>query len=183
MKTAALCIPPALAGCSTGAGRAGGTDSGVPPGTGDGGDSGPLDASVADQGSPDAPGASDGSPGASDDGGAEAGDAGDDGGPPAAPGWLSQTGLFTSVAATGALVLAANVQEYTPAYALWADGASKTRWILLPSGSKIDTTDMDHWKFPVGTKLFKEFDLEGQRLETRMIWHYGPGADHFLYRS
>jgi hypothetical protein len=66
---------------------------------------------------------------------------------------------------------------------LWADGATKTRWILLPAGSKIDTTDMDHWKFPVGTKLFKEFAQAGKRLETRMIWRYGPAPDDFLYCS
>jgi hypothetical protein len=61
------------------------------------------------------------------------------------------------------------VSEYEPAYALWADGSGKRRFVLLPQGTQIDTSDMDHWQFPVGTKLFKEFALNGQRLETRMI--------------
>jgi hypothetical protein len=187
VKTATLAFL-ALAGCAASNGAAGGSpgapDGGVPPETDAGIDSGSLDAAVADQRSPDAPGAADGSGGASDGASGDPTDgASDGGGPPAAPAWLSQTGLFESVATDGTLVLADNVQEYTPAYALWADGASKTRWILLPPGSKIDTTDMDHWKFPVGTKLFKEFDLDGQRLETRMIWHYAAGPDDFLYRS
>jgi hypothetical protein len=103
--------------------------------------------------------------------------------PPAPPSLLSATGLFTSVAPDGTLVLADGVQEYTPSYALWADGAQKTRWIYLPPGEKIDTSDMDHWSFPVGTKFWKEFDLDGQRLETRLVWRWGSGADDFLYAA
>jgi hypothetical protein len=103
--------------------------------------------------------------------------------PPTAPALLSATGLFTSVASNGTLVLVDGVQEYQPSYALWADGAQKARWIHLPSGQKIDTSNMDHWSFPVGTKFWKEFDLDGQRLETRMIWRYGAGANDFLYAT
>jgi len=97
---------------------------------------------------------------------------------------LSETGLFTSVESNGTLKLADGVQEYTPMYALWADGAQKLRWIYLPPGSKIDTTtSMDHWSFPAGTKFWKEFDLNGQRLETRLVWKWGPGIDDVLYVS
>jgi hypothetical protein len=39
----------------------------------------------------------------------------------------------------------------------------------LPKGTQIDSADMDHWQFPAGTKLFKEFALNGRRLETRLI--------------
>jgi hypothetical protein len=143
---------------------------------GDAGDAGEADVTmVADTGALDAAV------------GAEAGDDGGDGAGPSMwpangtpPALLSQAGLFSSIAADGGLVLANGVQEYTPAYALWADGATKKRWIYLPPGTKIDTTDMNHWSFPVGTKFFKEFDL-AQRLETRMIWRYGPGPDDFVY--
>ncbi|MGA3121986.1 MAG: hypothetical protein ABSF69_14565 [Polyangiaceae bacterium] len=93
---------------------------------------------------------------------------------------LSETGLFKSVASDGTLNLQDGVQEYQPMYSLWADGAEKTRWILLPPGTQIDTTDLDHWSFPTGTKFWKEFALDGQRLETRLLWIYGPGADDFL---
>lgn len=79
---------------------------------------------------------------------------------------LSQVGLYADISS---LALAAGVTEYQPAYGLWSDGADKRRFIALPDGAKIDTSDMDHWQFPVGTKLFKEFALAGQRLETRMI--------------
>jgi hypothetical protein len=52
---------------------------------------------------------------------------------------------------------------------LWDDTATKRRWIYLPPGTKIDTTDMDHWIFPVGTKIWKEF-ARGPRVETRLIY-------------
>jgi mono/diheme cytochrome c family protein len=52
---------------------------------------------------------------------------------------------------------------------LWSDGASKRRWIALPPGTKIDTTDPDFWIFPVGTKLWKEFSKDGIRVETRLV--------------
>jgi hypothetical protein len=100
--------------------------------------------------------------------------------PPTPPSRLSQTGLFQSVASDGSLVLASGVQEYQPLYPLWADGASKDRWIYLPPGTRIDTSSQDHWKFPVGTKFWKEFSLNGQRLETRLLWIYGPGPNDYL---
>src|ERR1019366_5145150 len=59
-------------------------------------------------------------------------------------------------------------------------GGDKTRWIYLPPGQKIDTTDMDEWTFPVGTKIFKEFSLPqgdaspGTRIETRLLWKHAP---------
>jgi mono/diheme cytochrome c family protein len=102
---------------------------------------------------------------------------------PTLPSSLSATGLFTSVETNGTLVLAKGVQQYQPLYPLWSDGCEKTRWIYLPPGEKIDTTDMSHWAFPAGTKFWKEFDLDGQRLETRLVWKYGPGADDVLYVS
>ena len=74
---------------------------------------------------------------------------------PAVPSLLSATGLFTSVEADGGLVLAEGVQEYQPLYPLWSDGAQKTRWMYLPPGATIDTTDMSHWSFPAGTKFGK----------------------------
>jgi hypothetical protein len=63
----------------------------------------------------------------------------------------------------------ASALEFTPDYPLWSDGAHKRRWVMLPEDRQIDTSDMDHWKFPVGTKFVKEFSLDGVRLETRVI--------------
>jgi hypothetical protein len=80
---------------------------------------------------------------------------------------LSQTGLYVDL---GTKTLAATAIEFRPAFELWSDGALKRRWLLLPEASMIDTSDMDHWLFPVGTRVFKEFRLEdGSLLETRLI--------------
>lgn len=72
-------------------------------------------------------------------------------------------------------------QPYAPSYELWSDGAAKSRWISLPSGKRIDNTDMDHWKFPIGTRVWKEFVRDGKRLETRLIER--TGDDAFRYGS
>jgi hypothetical protein len=87
--------------------------------------------------------------------------------PPApCPSCLSSQGLYADIATKqvvpGALA-------YTPAYEGWSDGADKQRWVILPEGTQVDTSDLDHWTFPIGTKLFKEFSLDGHRLETRVV--------------
>ena len=96
---------------------------------------------------------------------------------------LRATGFFQSVAADGSLVLADGVREYTPRYPLWSDGAEKKRWVYLPPDSKIDTSDPNHWSFPVGAKFWKEFAIAGKRVETRLVERYGLGQDDFLYAT
>ena len=59
---------------------------------------------------------------------------------------------------------------YTPGTVFWSDGAEKQRYLELPVATTIDTTDMDAWTFPVGTKAFKEFRFDGKLVETRMLW-------------
>ena len=86
-------------------------------------------------------------------------------GTPAPPERLSQTGLYD---ASGAI--ASGNLPFLPQYPLWSDGAVKARWIHLPPGSKIDVTDVDAWRFPEGTKLWKEFSFGGRKVETRMLW-------------
>jgi hypothetical protein len=80
---------------------------------------------------------------------------------------LSDMGLYSDFASK---TIAPDCLEFDPTYHLWSDGADKTRWIKLPAGTQIDTSDMNHWVFPPGTKVFKEFRLNGQRMETRLIW-------------
>jgi mono/diheme cytochrome c family protein len=86
--------------------------------------------------------------------------------------FLSQTGLYRDIAAKRP---APDLLEFEPTYKLWSDGADKQRWLRLPRGSAIDSADPDHWQFPVGTMVFKEFSHDGQRLETRLIMRTGPG--------
>ena len=62
-----------------------------------------------------------------------------------------------------------DVMPYTPGVALWSDGAEKHRYLYLPPSSTIDTSNLDVWKFPVGTKAWKEFVVDGVRVETRLF--------------
>lgn len=87
------------------------------------------------------------------------------------PALLSDTGLYADIAAG---TVAAGVREYKPLAELWSDGAVKRRWLQLPAGAVIDTTNMDDWIFPVGTRVWKEFARDGVRVETRLIWKRGP---------
>ncbi len=59
---------------------------------------------------------------------------------------------------------------YTPGLTFWSDGAQKDRYLYLPPSTKIDTSNMDAWKFPVGTKAWKEFHVGGVLVETRFLW-------------
>ena len=105
-------------------------------------------------------------------------------GNPYMPATLFDTGLCVDRACTQ---INAGISSYTPRYPLWADGAGKGRWMQLPPNGQIDTTDPDHWMFPVGTKFWKEFvakDAGGNdvRVETRFVWRIadnGVPADWF----
>ncbi|MCP3143979.1 hypothetical protein [Pyxidicoccus xibeiensis] len=88
------------------------------------------------------------------------------------PARLSETGLFADVKAG---TLAPGVRAFRPQFELWSDGAAKRRWVALPEGGRIDTSDMDAWRFPVGTRLWKEFTRDGVRVETRLLLKFGPG--------
>lgn len=84
-----------------------------------------------------------------------------------APKDLRCTGLYAPGPSS---TIASDVREYAPAHPLWSDSAEKTRWVRLPPGQKIDTSDMDEWTFPVGTKFWKQFVLGGKKIETRFLW-------------
>lgn len=84
-----------------------------------------------------------------------------------APRLLSQTGIDGAV-------------PYEVRYPLYTDGAAKRRWIRLPSGVAVDRTDPDEWRFPPGTRLFKEFSRDGRVIETRMLEFRGPDEGDWL---
>ncbi len=101
--------------------------------------------------------------------------------PPAeatAPNELRCTGLYADWTAK---TLAPDAMPFKPGVELWSDGADKHRWIYLPPGSKIDTSDPDEWKFPVGTKTWKEFRVNGRRVETR--FYMKTSADQWAWTT
>jgi hypothetical protein len=89
---------------------------------------------------------------------------------------LSETGLYADVATWQ---VAPGIEEFHPTYTLWSDGAEKRRWVQLPPGTRIDTSNMNRWVFPVGTRFFKEFAIGGVLLETRLVERYGTGPEDY----
>lgn len=87
--------------------------------------------------------------------------------------WLSDTGY----PGFGDQRIAAghSVYELEPQFPFWSDGAEKRRWIALPQGSQIKITAENRWNFPIGTRLWKDFRLQGRLLETRMLLKVGAG--------
>jgi len=104
------------------------------------------------------------------------------GGEGAAPGMLSETGLFTA-RVDGELMLAEGVREFQPKYALWSDAAVKHRYIYLPPETQINTDNADHWILPSGTKLWKSFSVGEQLVETRLIERIGDGEDDWRFAT
>ncbi len=88
--------------------------------------------------------------------------------------YLSAEGMYSDFASR---TLAPDTMEYTPSHVLWSDGAAKTRWLQLPAGAQIDTSDMDHWQFPAGTRAWKQFVLAGTLLETRLLERVAATGD------
>jgi uncharacterized repeat protein (TIGR03806 family) len=60
---------------------------------------------------------------------------------------------------------------------LWSDGAAKSRWMSVPTGSVIAYSPDGAWKFPAGTVFVKHFEMQldrndpssMKRLETRVL--------------
>jgi hypothetical protein len=102
--------------------------------------------------------------------------------PATPPKTLSATGFFEDAATK---TLEADVLAFDPTFKLWSDGAEKKRWIRLPEETAIDTSDVEHWRFPVGTQLFKEFVVDGKRIETRFTQRIkeGDGPDSIFMSS
>lgn len=68
-------------------------------------------------------------------------------------------GLYAN---TATKTLAPYVQAFSPKYPLWSDASVKNRWAYVPTCATIDTTNMDSWSFPVGTRFWKEFIVAGK---------------------
>lgn len=114
-----------------------------------------------------------------------------------APEMLSETGLFTERGSDGELVLAEGVRQFEPKYWLWSDGSDKRRYVYLPPGTQIDTSNPDSWILPAGAKLWKSFiaaELDestdpptptGNMLlvETRLIERTGDGPSDYRFAT
>jgi hypothetical protein len=110
-----------------------------------------------------------------------AADAGEDAGPDAAtPTCSGPPGMFKDAYCQ---VLSDGIRAYHPQYPLWSDGAIKERYIYLPPGKQIDTSNPDRWSFPKGTTFYKVFSWNGIRVETRMLKKNADAAGYLSWTS
>jgi len=166
-----------VAGTPSGGGVAGSTTVGGAGQSGGGGTTAGAGAGAGGSASGAGAGGTTGGGGAGGLGGS-AGSAGNGGsaGVVGDPTLLSQTGLFVDIKAPlGSKVLVDGVHKFAPAYALWSDGALKQRYVYMPPGGKIDTSNMDFWQYPAGFKLWKDFSRDGKLIETRLLMKRGDG--------
>ncbi len=89
------------------------------------------------------------------------------------PQHLRDTGLYRDF---GQYEVASRNLEYSPQYPVWMDGATRRRWLYLPSGKSIDASRPDAWVFPVGAKLWQELSFGGRRVETRYLERQRDGT-------
>lgn len=88
------------------------------------------------------------------------------------PQTLSATGCFDG----GNLKqFASGVISFDVNMPLWSDGAAKTRGMALPDGTKIKVESNGDMTFPIGTVLIKNFDINGTRIETRLLVRHSDG--------
>jgi len=95
------------------------------------------------------------------------------GGGSTVPGLLSQTGCANS---SNPKLPASGMIPYAPNAAFWSDGAVKSRWLALPNGQRItiDATS-NHFDFPIGSVLRKDFTLGSTLAETRLFMRHTDG--------
>lgn len=97
------------------------------------------------------------------------------------PDLLACTGLYGPNGETWSTrEIASDVLAYEPGLQFWSDGLLKTRYVRLPAGTRIDTSDPDAWIFPVGTAFWKEFRSDGRLIETRHMLKVSERAWYFM---
>lgn len=82
--------------------------------------------------------------------------------------------------------LACGVLEYKPAVELWSDGAKKRRFVSIPKGQHVDTSNPDAFIYPEGTQFWKEFSVTGaggalRLAETRLLRKTAAGWVYTSY--
>ena len=99
------------------------------------------------------------------------------------PDSLSETGLYPDTADRGAW--SPLVSLFEPAHALWTNGSDKQRFVSLPVGATVDTSQQD-WVFPVGVIFFKTFSYRALNsdslpIETRALRLTEDGWEYAVY--
>jgi uncharacterized repeat protein (TIGR03806 family) len=99
-------------------------------------------------------------------------DPGSAGNTPPVPSLLSQTGCG---APGNPAEPASGLIPYAPHAPFWSDGASKDRWMALPNSTVASVAADGDWVLPTGTVLRKDFRLQNQLIETRLLMRHPDG--------
>ncbi|RYE84197.1 MAG: hypothetical protein EOO75_18420, partial [Myxococcales bacterium] len=87
---------------------------------------------------------------------------------------LSETGCVDPADPTKP---AAGLIPYGVNAPFWSDGADKSRWLAIPDGTTIAVdADSGDFDLPNGSVVVKEFQLDGKRIETRLMVRHDDGA-------
>jgi uncharacterized repeat protein (TIGR03806 family) len=91
---------------------------------------------------------------------------------PAFPALLSQTGFVRSgsIGQPAACLIPYEVIE-----PFWSDGADKERFFYVPGSARVGIDGEGRLTFPIGSVLVKNFRLNGQRIETRLLVRHQDG--------
>jgi len=89
------------------------------------------------------------------------------------PDLLSETGCIDS---NNPLSMESGLIPYTLNAPFWSDGIIKTRWLALEDNSHIRIESSGDWDFPNNSVLVKNFDLNGKRIETRLLVRHADGS-------
>ncbi|MEO5713721.1 MAG: Ig-like domain-containing protein [Luteolibacter sp.] len=96
------------------------------------------------------------------------------------PATLADTGVFSDLAT---LTPSDKLIPYALNQPFWSDGAVKTRWATVPTGTTIGFNPTGEWAWPAGSVLVKHFELPTddnnptvhKRLETRLLVKMADG--------
>ena len=89
------------------------------------------------------------------------------------PTLLSDTGC---VDAADPLQPASGLIPYETVARFWSDNAIKERLYAIPDGTQITVEANGDWTFPAGSVIVKNFELAGQRIETRLFMRHTNGV-------
>lgn len=88
------------------------------------------------------------------------------------PEQLSETGCIDN---NDPLSMSSGLIPYDINAPFWSDGAIKTRWMALQDNSQITIENNGDWAFPANSVLVKNFELNGRRIETRLLVKHANG--------
>ncbi len=89
------------------------------------------------------------------------------------PTLLSETGCIDN---TEPLSMAPGLIPYDINAPFWSDGVTKERWMALADGTEINIEANGDWTFPSNSVLVKNFELNGRRIETRLLARHADGT-------